>query len=126
MSDDPSVQGAAVSAGTPGSEPETSAASSTRKPVHGSERALMLAALGIVFGDIGTSPLYAFHESVHHIAEPDPTHVLGILSLLFWSIVLVITVKYVALVTRADNDGEGGILALLALAPPHKHAGGTR
>ncbi|HWB73511.1 MAG TPA: KUP/HAK/KT family potassium transporter, partial [Nannocystaceae bacterium] len=88
-----------------------------RKQVHGSHRALVLAALGVVYGDIGTSPLYAFHESVHHIHEPDAPHVLGILSLFFWSIVLVIAIKYVALVLRADNDGEGGILALLALAP---------
>jgi KUP system potassium uptake protein len=88
-----------------------------RQPVHGTHRALVLAALGVVYGDIGTSPLYAFHESVHHVSNPDSAHVLGILSLFFWSIVLVITVKYIALVLRADNDGEGGILALLALAP---------
>ncbi|MBC8069228.1 MAG: potassium transporter Kup [Deltaproteobacteria bacterium] len=90
--------------------------SETRDAHHGPRHALVLAALGVVYGDIGTSPLYAFHESVAHV-EPDEAHVLGILSLFFWSIVLVITVKYVALVTRADNDGEGGILALLALVP---------
>ncbi|MBC7976286.1 MAG: potassium transporter Kup [Myxococcales bacterium] len=95
--------------------PEDSGAE--RKTVHGPHGALVLAALGVVYGDIGTSPLYAFHESVHHVSSPDSPQVLGILSLFFWSIVLVITVKYIALVIRADNDGEGGILALLALAP---------
>ena len=77
--------------------------------------ALSLAALGVVYGDIGTSPLYALRECFHHIA---PTHanVLGILSLVFWSLIIVISVKYIAFVMRADNAGEGGILSLMTLA----------
>ncbi len=83
----------------------------------GSGRALGLAALGIVFGDIGTSPLYALRECLRdtsHIAVTE-ANVLGVLSLMFWSLVLVVTIKYVILMLRADNDGEGGILALLSL-----------
>ncbi len=108
-------------------EPGPSAADSGshRHAPSGPHRALVIAALGVVYGDIGTSPLYAFHESVHHISNPDAPHVLGILSLFFWSIVLVIAIKYVALVTRADNDGEGGILALLALAHERARRGPT-
>jgi len=77
---------------------------------------LSLGALGVVFGDIGTSPLYALRESLHHLppAERLPG-VLGILSLIFWSLMLVVSLKYVTVVTRADNQGEGGIFALLAL-----------
>jgi KUP system potassium uptake protein len=78
----------------------------------------LLGVLGIVYGDIGTSPLYAFkasleHFGTDHIVQAD---VLGILSLIFWSLVLIVTVKYVLLVMRADNRGEGGILALMVLA----------
>lgn len=77
-----------------------------------------LGALGVVFGDIGTSPLYAFRESFH-AAEGlavDQGSVLGILSLMFWALILVVTIKYLMFVMRADNHGEGGILALTALA----------
>ncbi len=81
----------------------------------------MLGALGIVFGDIGTSPLYAFRECFNaHQLSPSPENVLGILSLVFWALVLVISIKYLILVLRADNNGEGGILALLALVQPEK------
>ncbi|KTD16855.1 potassium transporter Kup [Legionella jordanis] len=75
---------------------------------------LVLGALGVVYGDIGTSPLYAMRESLIGL---DMSHVdiLGVLSLIFWSLILVISVKYLIFVFRADNDGEGGILALLAL-----------
>ena len=84
-------------------------------PVTGS---LILGAIGVVFGDIGTSPLYTIKEafSPHYGLVPDHATVLGILSLVFWSLIIVITVKYVALIMRADNDGEGGIMALTALA----------
>ncbi len=77
---------------------------------------LALAALGVVYGDIGTNPLFAMREAftAHPIAV-DETDVLGVLSLAFWSLILVITVKYVTFVMRASNDGEGGILALVAL-----------
>jgi KUP system potassium uptake protein len=87
--------------------------------VSGSTSGLVLAALGIVFGDIGTSPLYAFKECIngHHGVAPTHDNVLGVLSLIVWSLTLVVTVKYLAFVMRADNQGEGGILALLALVP---------
>ncbi len=79
---------------------------------------VLLAVLGIVYGDIGTSPLYAFKTSIGLLPKgPLSTfEVLGVLSLIFWSLFLVVTVKYVLLVMRADNGGEGGILALMALA----------
>ena len=79
--------------------------------------ALLLATLGVVYGDIGTSPLYAFKESLtgEHGAGVTPDDVYGVLSMIFWAITLVVSIKYVLLVLRADNDGEGGILALLAL-----------
>jgi KUP system potassium uptake protein len=83
---------------------------------------LSLGALGVVYGDIGTSPLYALKEcfAVHHGHQLQPTHdnVLGVLSLITWSLILVISVKYLAFVLRADNRGEGGILALLSLVRP--------
>ena len=80
---------------------------------------LVLAALGVVFGDIGTSPLYALKECItgEHGVAPDHENVLGVLSLIVWSLTLVVTVKYLGFVMRADNGGEGGILALLALVP---------
>ncbi|HEX6629772.1 MAG TPA: potassium transporter Kup [Gemmatimonadaceae bacterium] len=81
---------------------------------------LSLSALGIVFGDIGTSPLYAFRESLHEgygVAVIAP-NVLGILSLIFWALILVISLKYLTYVLRADNRGEGGILALTSLVTP--------
>ncbi len=79
---------------------------------------VMVAVLGVVYGDIGTSPLYAFKASLTLFSERvvTATEVMGILSLIFWSLVLVVTIKYVTLVMRADNKGEGGILALMALA----------
>jgi len=87
---------------------------------------LGLAALGVVYGDIGTSPLYALKECFHayHGLEPGFRDVIGILSLFFWSLTLVITVKYLSFIMRADNHGEGGILALLALVKG-RGSGGT-
>jgi len=81
---------------------------------------LAIGAMGVVFGDIGTSPLYAFRETFasHHGVpgiEPDAQHIHGVLSLVFWSMMMVVTVKYVITIMRADNRGEGGSLALLAL-----------
>ena len=78
---------------------------------------LALGALGVVFGDIGTSPLYALKESFvgHHPLVVDQPHIYGVLSLIFWTMMLVVTVKYVFIVMRADNEGEGGSMALLAL-----------
>ena len=79
--------------------------------------ALTLAALGIVYGDIGTSPLYALKEIFHggHVAAT-PDNILGVLSLVFWTITVIISLKYVLLILRADNHGEGGLIAMLALA----------
>jgi KUP system potassium uptake protein len=79
---------------------------------------LALAALGVVYGDIGTSPLYTIHEifaGAHHAVPITPDNIFGILSLVFWSLVVVVSIKYVAFVMRADNHGEGGIMALMAL-----------
>ncbi len=83
---------------------------------------LSIAALGVVYGDIGTSPLYALRECFHgpHAIEPTAANILGVLSLVFWALVLVISGKYITFVLRADNQGEGGILALTALATPIK------
>ena len=80
---------------------------------------LTLAALGIVYGDIGTSPLYSIKEvfgGAHHPVPITPENVLGILSLFFWSLIIVVTVKYVSFIMRANNKGEGGIIALMTLA----------
>ncbi|MBN8615610.1 MAG: potassium transporter Kup [Deltaproteobacteria bacterium] len=92
--------------------------------MHGSMWKLSVAALGVVFGDIGTSPLYALRECFSEASHIPVTHdnVLGLLSLFFWSMMLVVTVKYVVFITRADNEGEGGILALLALVLPKRGA----
>ncbi len=88
----------------------------------------MVAVLGVVYGDIGTSPLYTMHASLALFAggRSGPVEVLGILSLVFWALVLIVTVKYVLLVMRADNHGEGGILALMALAQRVSPKAGTR
>lgn len=91
--------------------------------------ALSLAALGVVYGDIGTSPLYAMRESLEgpgHVLDVSSANVLGVLSLTFWSLVIVISIKYLAFVMRADNDGEGGILALTALISPGGSTRGSR
>jgi KUP system potassium uptake protein len=94
---------------------------------HGSTSALALAALGVVFGDIGTSPLYALKECVNdeHGVHVTQANVYGLLSMIFWSIIMVVTVKYLTFVMRADNRGEGGILALLALVPEKLRERGT-
>lgn len=86
---------------------------------------LSLAALGVVYGDIGTSPLYALRECFHghHAILPTPENILGVLSLIFWSLIIVISIKYLVFVVRADNEGEGGILSLAALATPIKPSG---
>jgi KUP system potassium uptake protein len=83
----------------------------------GSLLALCVGTVGVVFGDIGTSPIYAFRETFagHHPIEPDPLHIKGVLSLVFWSMMIVVTLKYVFTIMKADNKGEGGSLALLAL-----------
>lgn len=90
---------------------------------------LGLAAIGVVYGDIGTSPIYAIRESFHasYGLAATPANVLGVLSLIFWSLILVISIKYLVLVLRADNNGEGGIIALTALvSPPDQNHEGRR
>ncbi len=89
-------------------------ATSPEKEGHGK---LMLGALGVVFGDIGTSPLYALRETFigHHPLAVDEAHVFGIVSLVFWTMTLIVTIKYVTIIMRADNRGEGGAIALQAL-----------
>ena len=88
--------------------------------VHPSFRALTLGSIGVVYGDIGTSPLYALRESVLAAVGPNAaaseSAILGILSLIIWALILIVTVKYVIILLRADNNGEGGTLALMALA----------
>ncbi len=109
----------AVPAASPRPEMEHPAGSSDAG--HGSHSegiaALSIGAIGVVFGDIGTSPLYSLKESFigHHPLKVDQTHIFGVLSLVFWTMILIVTVKYVFMILRADNKGEGGSLALLAL-----------
>ena len=98
----------------------------THGHAQGSLRKLALGAIGIVFGDIGTSPIYAFRETFagHHTLIPDRLHIYGVLSLIFWSMMTIVTLKYVTIIMRADNKGEGGSLALLALI--NRSLGGKR
>ena len=105
--------------------PAETSQSSSREPAtrtphapHPAGAALVVGALGVVFGDIGTSPLYALRETFLHGSgmAPTPEHVLGVLSMLFWAVPLTVTIKYVVLIMRADNKGEGGVLALATLA----------
>jgi KUP system potassium uptake protein len=102
-----------------GTLPDVRDPNAAQRPDHSSAGLLKLTvgAIGIVFGDIGTSPLYAFRETFggHHALPVDRLHVLGVLSLIFWSMMIVVTLKYVTILMRADNKGEGGSLALLAL-----------
>src|SRR4029079_19795962 len=93
--------------------PQDSAHGHARGPLY----KLVIGAIGIVYGDIGTSPIYAFRETFagHHTLIPDRLHIYGVLSLIFWSMMIIVTLKYVMIIMRADNKGEGGSLALLAL-----------
>ncbi|HEX6243786.1 MAG TPA: KUP/HAK/KT family potassium transporter [Polyangiales bacterium] len=99
--------------------PESADQTPEEGQAHGSLAALTLAAIGVVYGDIGTSPLYALKEclSPHYGIAATRDNVLGLLSLMTWSLTMVVTVKYLVFITRATNRGEGGILALLALCP---------
>src|SRR5450631_4479459 len=92
--------------------------------------ALAVGALGVVFGDIGTSPLYTI-QTVFNPGDPHPVkvsteNIFGIVSLIFWSVTIIVTVTYVLLVMRADNDGEGGIMALITLIRRRAMPGGRR
>jgi KUP system potassium uptake protein len=105
----PTTHGAAAPAGL--------SATDSKNKTPAALAALTLAALGVVYGDIGTSPLYALREIFHggHVAAT-PANILGVLSLVFWTLTVVISLKYVLLILRADNNGEGGLIAMLALA----------
>ena len=99
----------------PDPQPTTSADEAARPGFY----AMALGSVGIVYGDIGTSPLYAFREAATAAAASGPVTreiVLGVLSMILWALILVVTVKYVLILLRADNNGEGGTLALMALA----------
>ena len=94
------------------------------------QAALAVGALGVVFGDIGTSPLYTI-QTVFNPGDPHPVRatteaIFGVVSLIFWSVTIIVTVTYVLLVMRADNDGEGGILALITLIRRRGVSGGRR
>ena len=94
--------------------------STSTQPTGHARKAVLLGALGVVFGDIGTSPIYAFRESLKAtgVDAAEPVVVYGVLSLILWAVILIVAVKYVMLVMRADNQGEGGTMSLLALALP--------
>ena len=103
--------------------------SSTGQQVHkGSGWFLALTALGVVFGDIGTSPLYTFSVALNATGHtpPNAADVVGVVSLIFWALMVMVSLKYVVFVLRADNDGEGGILALLSLVASERIANGPR
>src|SRR5256885_7317608 len=92
--------------------------------------ALVVGALGVVFGDIGTSPIYTV-QTVFNPGDPHPVNattdtIFGVISLIFWSVTIIVTVTYVLLVMRADNDGEGGIMALITLIGRRRVTGGRR
>ena len=108
--------------------PAGSGATDPSSPAKAAASALVLGALGVVFGDIGTSPLYTLRESFTPGSgmTPTPRHVLGVLSILFWAVTLTVTVKYVTLIMRADNKGEGGVLALATLATQGLNGRGRR
>jgi KUP system potassium uptake protein len=108
-----------TSSSSPPATPLTAAnGSNGQSPAKSAAAAIVVGALGVVFGDIGTSPLYTLRESFIHGSgmTPTPRHVMGVLSILFWAVTLTVTIKYVTLIMRADNKGEGGVLALATLA----------
>src|SRR3954466_7827198 len=105
----------------------------TSVPLHGARsdhhaRAAVLGALGVVFGDIGTSPLYALKEAAHAASHGHltPETVLGVLSLILWSLIVVISIKYCIFILQADNGGGGGISGFLALLGVRRVAPGSR
>src|SRR3954469_11747190 len=103
------------------------AATLGHRPRQGLPLAATLTALGIVYGDIGTSPLYAFKQAAEAGGAHSPETIVGIVSLILWALVLIVSLKYAILILRADNQGEGGIMALLALLDArHAPAGSWR
>ena len=115
-------------AAAPPGDAAAQAAALTSNPMNHSRRlslSSIVGAIGIVYGDIGTSPLYALQEAVNDAGTFDTQAVLGVLSLIFWALIISVTLKYVTVIMRADNDGEGGILALFALAQRRLIVGST-
>src|SRR5215813_68831 len=108
------ANGSSALAASPAAMPDAATASETHQPT--SPWALALGSIGVVYGDIGTSPLYAFREAVNASGPLTRDTVLGVLSLILWALIIVVTLKYVVLLLRADNKGEGGTLSLTALA----------
>ncbi len=103
----------------PGEDTSRPHAAAAASPADSSFWALTLGSVGVVYGDIGTSPLYAFREAVMAASEAGPVTrdtVLGVLSMILWALIVVVTIKYVLILLRADNNGEGGTLSLTALA----------
>src|SRR5690606_37739753 len=115
-------QGAAVRAPLRGGAKAMAPAANTSKDARAGQghgmAGLVVAAIGVVFGDIGTSPLYTIKQAIgpHYGLAPTHDTVIGLLSLVFWALTLVVTIKYVTIIMRADNEGEGGIMALMTLA----------
>src|SRR5437588_5419493 len=106
--------------------PQSAALPISASSSHGWRQSATVAALGVVFGDIGTSPLYAVRQSLVDFGDMSEPAILGALSLIVWSLVLVVTVKYVIVIMQADNRGEGGLLALTALVLRTTHRGQKR
>ncbi|OZA71421.1 MAG: hypothetical protein B7X78_02525 [Sphingomonadales bacterium 39-62-4] len=116
------MSNAETTAESPGTvAPASGPASGGHGHSQGSLFKLAVGAIGVVFGDIGTSPLYALRDTFagHHPLPLDLMHIFGIISLMFWSMMIIVTFKYVTVIMRADNKGEGGSLALLALINQH-------
>ncbi len=121
MTSEATKTNASASAAANGNDVDSALDTSNPQHAGDSVPVLVLGAIGVVFGDIGTSPLYALKETFngHHPMPVDFVHVFGVLSLVFWTFMIVVTLKYVFIVTRADNKGEGGSLSLLALISRH-------
>ncbi|MCW2533289.1 MAG: kup, partial [Blastococcus sp.] len=120
MTDDVVRGSGATASGTAQPDsPDAGTVPPREKTPHAAAGGLVLAALGIVFGDIGTSPLYAL-QTVFSINDgavrPTVGDVYGVISMMFWSVTLIVSVKYIGILMRADNEGEGGVMALTALA----------
>src|SRR6266850_5365735 len=108
------ANGSSALAGSHAAVPDAATGSETHQPSNA--WSLALGSIGVVYGDIGTSPLYAFREAVNASGPLTRDTVLGVLSLILWALIIVVALKYVVLLLRADNNGEGGTLSLTALA----------
>jgi len=115
----PSVSDSPVSPSRPAVRPHEPAESKNNSHGQGWAFTVLPRTLGVVYGDIGTSPLYTIKECFYglHAIPPSETNIMGVLSLVFWSLTVVVSIKYVLLLLRTDNKGEGGVYALLGLIP---------